>query len=57
MEPKASIIWTPTDIQTLRPEWTLEECEQWMASHRKCIVDRSVEFGWQVIQNLLDDSD
>ena len=25
----ASLHWTPNDVQSLRPEWTFEQCGEW----------------------------
>jgi len=44
------------DIETLRPDWTLEQCKEWLDDNQKHIVDRSIEYGWAVIETLLGDS-
>lgn len=50
----AKVVWTAEDIQTLRPDWTLERCEEWLESNQRYIQDRLVELGWGVIETLLD---
>lgn len=50
----AKVVWAPEDIQTLRPEWTLEKCEEWLDNNERYIQDRLVELGWDVIGTLLD---
>lgn len=50
----AKVVWTAEDIQTLRPDWTLERCEEWLESNQRYIQDRLVELGWEVIETLLD---
>lgn len=50
----ARITWTPADIQTLRPGWTLDQCEEWLGDNARRIEERSVELGWEVIECLLD---
>lgn len=49
----ADVIWQPEDIQTLRPNWSLERCEEWLAANQKYIRDRTIELGWEVIETLL----
>lgn len=49
------IMWTAEDIKTLRPNWTDEQCEEALQGMEKHLCDRSVEFGWAVIEELLDD--
>jgi hypothetical protein len=48
-----SIKWTVGDIQSLRPNWTKEECANWLQMNWKHIQDRSIELGWEVIEALL----
>jgi len=48
-----TIVWLPEDIKALNPTWTMAQCEQWLFEHRKCIQDRSIELGWEVINDLL----
>jgi len=49
----AKVEWTAEDVQTLRPDWTEEYCEEWLMSNQKYIQDRLVELGWEVIESLL----
>ena len=48
------ITWVAEDIQTLRPNWTLEQCDDWLGSNSTHIEDRSTELGWEVIDSLLE---
>jgi len=48
-----TITWHPEDIQGLRPEWSLDRCEEWLMANGKHIRDRSVELGHEVIEDLL----
>lgn len=50
----ATVSWTAEDIQTLRPDWTPDQCEEWLESNQRYIQDRLVELGWEVIETLLD---
>ena len=47
------ITFAAEDIQTLRPNWSLEECESWLQENEKYIRDRLIELGWEVIETLL----
>ena len=47
------ITWKPEDIQTLRPDWSLYKCEEWLADNFKYIRDVSIERGWDAIDDLL----
>lgn len=50
----ATVTWAPEDVQTLKPDWTLEQCEEWLEMNQKYVRDRLVELGWEVIETLLD---
>jgi hypothetical protein len=52
-EKYATVTWTAEDVQTLRPNWTLEQCAEWLDSNERYIQDRLVELGWEVIESLL----
>jgi hypothetical protein len=49
----AKVVWSPDDVQTLRPDWSLERCEDWLSANQKYIQDRMVELGWEVMESLL----
>ena len=49
----AVILWTSEDIQFLKPEWSLEQCQTWLTQNKKHIEERSTELGWEVIETLL----
>jgi len=53
-EKYATVTWTSEDVQTLRPTWTVEQCEEWLERNERYIQDRLVELGWEVIETLLD---
>jgi hypothetical protein len=46
--------WTPEDIQTLKPEWDLNRCENFLEDNEQKIVDRIVEASWEVMESFLD---
>jgi len=45
----AKLSWTAEDIRTLRPEWSLRRCEEFLLRNEKYIQERLVELGWEVI--------
>lgn len=49
----APVVWTSEDVLTLRPEWTKDMAEEWLAQNERRIQDRLVELGWEVIETLL----
>ncbi len=49
----AQVAWLPSDVQTLRPEWSLVECEAWLADNASYIADAMVEHGWTAMEALL----
>ena len=53
----ADVIWQPEDIKTLRPEWSLERCEDWLQDNEKYLRDRTIELGWDVITSMLGSED
>lgn len=52
-EEYAKVVWAPEDVQTLRPDMSLEDAAEWLESNQKYIQDRLVELGWDVIGSLL----
>jgi hypothetical protein len=50
---KAYILWAWEDVKTLRPTWTDHHCQVWLDSNAKYLVDRSIELGWGVMEDLL----
>jgi hypothetical protein len=49
----AVIVWLPEDVLTLRPEWSDEQAVEFLDNNSKHLVDRSIEYGWQVMESLL----
>ena len=48
-----TIKWVSADILSLRPDWTHDECEAFLDSVHKPLQDRSIEFGWELLEGLL----
>ena len=53
MSREYKIVWNANDVRTLRPDWSEEECLEWLDSNWSHIEDRCVELGWEVIECLL----
>ena len=49
----AQLSWQAGDVQPFKPNWTLEQCEEWLEHNQKYIVDRLCELGFEVIETLL----
>ena len=47
--------WCAEDIKTLRPEWSTEQCEEFLEKHSGHIVDNMVADGWLTIECALRD--
>jgi len=52
--PSVRILWTASDVQALRPGWSLQRCADFLDSVRKPLADRSTEIGWTILEGLLD---
>jgi hypothetical protein len=49
----ATVSWTANDILDRRPDWTVEQAEDWLTENQEVIRDRMVQVGWDVIDTLL----
>lgn len=52
-EKYAQVTWCVEDIQTIRPDWTDEQAEEWLSCNAKHIQSRMIEVGWEVIETLI----
>lgn len=52
-ESMAAVTWHAEDVQTLKPNWSLEKCNEWLEDNERHISDRLIELGWEVIDALL----
>lgn len=53
LERFARVAWTYADIQTLRPRWSRERCEEFLRANSDNIQERMIERGWEAIEALL----
>jgi hypothetical protein len=49
------IAWTVDDIKTLRPDWTEDQCADFLDRIEDILRERSIEFGWSIIESELPD--
>lgn len=50
----AKVVWVAEDILTLKPDWTEERAAEFLDKIDRKLQDRTVEFGWGVIESFLD---
>ena len=50
----AKVVWTPEDIQTLRPQWSKKKCAEVLYNIEGNIEDNMVSRGWDTIEAELD---
>ena len=48
-----TITWLPADVLSLRPNLTADEAEQALRVVAKVVKDRSIEEGWQILDDAL----
>ena len=52
-ERHAKVSWCADDIRTLRPYWSDEKCNEFLASQEDDIQCAMIKHGWDVIKDLL----
>jgi hypothetical protein len=48
------IRWSWQDVQSLRPDWSQEKCDEVLGTIAKGLHDRSIELGWEVMETLIE---
>ena len=51
---KVTIKWSAEDIQSLRPEWSIEKCNAFIESKGEHFKQASIEQGWDIWETLLE---
>jgi hypothetical protein len=49
----APVIWSWEDVKSIRPRWSRKRCQEGLDDVAKRLVDRSIELGWEVMDDLL----
>jgi hypothetical protein len=57
MEKYVTISWCPADVKAIRPTWSDNKCMEMLDIVSSYLEDRSIELGWEVLENLLDMQD
>ena len=52
-EYKVSITWRWEDVKEMRSDWTKEQCLEALQSVGRSFKDRSIEEGWQILEDLI----
>jgi len=52
-----NIEWKVEDIKSLRPDWSMDKCDEVLSELAGVIEERSIETGWEVIESLIGDYD
>ncbi len=50
---RAEVKWCAADVKTLKPLWSLRKCDDWLRENERCIEDRLIAHGWDVVEELL----
>ena len=53
LDTQAMVVWSWQDVQSIKTDWTQEECEVFMTDYRHDLEDRLVEEGWNIMRDLL----
>jgi hypothetical protein len=56
----AVVTWRAEDVQSIKKDWSLPRCEEWLEDNEDNMKDRLTELGWEVMGALLmmeDDED
>jgi hypothetical protein len=54
---RAIVMWTADDVNSIKVNWSREECEEWLLHHEDEIIDRAIEHGWEHIHDRLSQYD
>lgn len=52
-EEYASVTWRAEDVKTIKPDWSMPKCEEWLSDYESKIQDRITELGWEVLDAFL----
>ena len=46
--------WGITDVKQLRPEWTDEEAEDFLAGNEEQMLELMIQRGWEILESFID---
>jgi len=49
----AEVKWRAEDVKTIKPNWSMSKCEEWLSDYENKIQDRITEQGWEVLEAFL----
>lgn len=49
----ARVLWRVADLESLRPEWSDEQCHEFLEDNEEEIREAMIERGWEAIEYLL----
>jgi hypothetical protein len=49
----AVVTWRAEDVQSIKKDWSLPRCEEWLEDNEDNMKDRLTELGWEVMGALL----
>ena len=52
-EDYAGVTWRAEDVQSIKKDWSLPRCEEWLEDNEDNMKDRLTELGWEVMGALL----
>ena len=51
------VFWTYKDLSDSRPDWSKEQCEDFLSEHCEDLKDAMIDRGWNLIESLLDEDE
>ena len=46
--------WDITDVKQLRPEWTDEQAEDFLANNEEHMLELMIQRGWEILVSFID---
>jgi hypothetical protein len=47
------VAWVAADISKCRPDWTAEQCNEWLRKHEEWLQETMCRAGWGYIEQIL----
>jgi hypothetical protein len=49
-----NVSWNIKDVKELRPEWSDEEAENFLATNEDKMLDLMIQRGWEILESFID---